>query len=389
MKIKEMLADKKSCIGCGNCSIICGTGACVLEQDEEGYWYPIINNDLCVRCKACTNVCPVMNNKASIKDYKNSTFCGYLTNTSGLLECASGGAATAISKMVLSKKGVVYGVAYLKDFLFAEHIRVESERELKLLKGSKYIQSRKNDTFISVLKDLRAGKLVGFFGVPCEVAALKLFLKHEYDNLLTCELICQGTMSEMVQKQFVRQIEKKFNSKVVDFSARSKKFGWIPPYIYAKFANGKEYYKMAHFTDYGEAHELMLRPSCYNCLFKGDNKVADITVGDAWGAKKGTDQWNEAGTSVLISHTPRGDKIINDCKEMYLTKISYEQILKSNPMLEKRWPMDDRRAAFSEMLQKKSLHYACRKTRSFSRGIKRLLNEVIPDELWMFIKKRK
>lgn len=32
--------------------------------------------------------------------------------------------------------------------------------------------------------------------------------------------------------------------------------------------------------------DVILRPSCYNCQFKGIDRAADITLGDAWGINK-------------------------------------------------------------------------------------------------------
>ena len=383
----ELLVEKKSCVGCGNCSVVCKMKACTFSRDQEGYYYPTINEALCISCKACINVCPVINHdKLLIDNYRNLTYSGYLKDQKKLLECASGGAATAIAEMFLKSKGVIYGVAYSSDFTYACHVRVDSINELSKLKGSKYIQSRKNFIFNQVLDDLKKGIQVCFFGVPCEIAALKAFLKTEFANLTTCELICQGTMSEIIQEQFIERLECIYQSKVVEFSARSKKLGWIPPYIFVKFANDKEYCKMAHFTDYGEAHELMLRPSCYNCEFKGEKRVADITIGDGWGVQKDSNQWNNNGTSVVISHTDKGNNLIQACTNMCLADVDYNQILIHNPMLENRWSEDKKRASFAELMQQKGLHYACKRKRNRKRTFKCLVNRIVPDKIWVLLK---
>lgn len=71
-------------------------------------------------------------------------FAGALKNEDELIQCASGGAATAISNEVLRRKGVVFGVAYTKDFRSAEYISVESKTDLDRIKGSKYVETEKD-----------------------------------------------------------------------------------------------------------------------------------------------------------------------------------------------------------------------------------------------------
>ena len=74
----------------------------------------------------------------------------------------SGGIFTALSDQVLSNGGVVYGCV-LTDEFDAVHIRTDNEEDRNRMRGSKYIQSKLGDTFISVKTDLDAKKSVPFF----------------------------------------------------------------------------------------------------------------------------------------------------------------------------------------------------------------------------------
>lgn len=50
-----------NCCGCYACKNICPVGAITFEYDEEGFWYPHVDEVLCVRCGKCVKICPCIN----------------------------------------------------------------------------------------------------------------------------------------------------------------------------------------------------------------------------------------------------------------------------------------------------------------------------------------
>ena len=42
--------DKRYCCGCGACKNVCPKHAIHMKEDEYGFVYPEIDNDLCVEC---------------------------------------------------------------------------------------------------------------------------------------------------------------------------------------------------------------------------------------------------------------------------------------------------------------------------------------------------
>lgn len=54
-----VLYDKKEeCSGCTACYSICSQGAISMVEDNEGFLYPVIDEEKCVSCYMCLKVCP-------------------------------------------------------------------------------------------------------------------------------------------------------------------------------------------------------------------------------------------------------------------------------------------------------------------------------------------
>lgn len=50
---------KMSCCGCSACLQKCPKKCIEMHEDAEGFLYPEINDDFCIDCGICYNVCPV------------------------------------------------------------------------------------------------------------------------------------------------------------------------------------------------------------------------------------------------------------------------------------------------------------------------------------------
>ena len=62
MDIRKMLEEKgKCCSGCGACLNSCAAGALTMQPDGRGFYYPSVQEALCVSCGRCTAVCPKLN----------------------------------------------------------------------------------------------------------------------------------------------------------------------------------------------------------------------------------------------------------------------------------------------------------------------------------------
>lgn len=299
------------------------------------------------------------------------TYSGYYKNDDCLLSCASGGAVSAISEAIIKRGGVVFGVSYSDDFKRAEWKCVDNVEDLWCLRGSKYCDTVKEivingeaKSLYSVFEEkIKKDRLVLFVGLGCDVAALKLFCDSkniDTEKLYTVEIICHGPTYAMVQRQYIEELEHKYNSKIIDFSARYKKDGWTPAYIHAEFDNGYVYEVPFTSSEFHFAFAHLSKNGCYNCKFKGQNHKADIACGDFWGLTKNMSGWNDNGVSVLFVQSQKGNRLIQMIDEniFHLEPADTKLALENNPLYYQCRYKDKYHDKFEEMLKKHGLHYA-------------------------------
>lgn len=363
MKTIDLYKQKKECCGCELCKLACPKQIIDMREDEEGFLYPqIINEEECINCKRCLNVCPSKSPGRSSHKVISSAG-GYVNDTTSVKNSSSGGFATAISKAFISEGGIVYGVRYSDGFSAIEYARADTIEKLSLFRTSKYAQAHKNDVYKDVQNDLKSGKRVLFIGLPCEVSALYHYAKNT-DNLFTISLICHGPTSQKVHRQFCDEITKQQGGDTLSFfSMRYKKDGWKPYYLLAKFNNGAEYFREFNKTEYDVAFKYMKRPSCAVCRYKlndeGFGVVADLVLGDYHAVNKKSKQYNEWGVSQASCMTEKGLKLMNLIKDdSILLPISYDEIASTNIALRSPIPLKKKHTVFSAAFVAKGLFSA-------------------------------
>lgn len=55
--LPKLFDGYEDCCGCTACYAVCPVNAISMEPNEEGFLYPFINADKCVRCYQCVSVC--------------------------------------------------------------------------------------------------------------------------------------------------------------------------------------------------------------------------------------------------------------------------------------------------------------------------------------------
>lgn len=296
------ITDKKKCSGCSACQQICPRQCITMKRDAEGFLYPDVEKRLCIECNLCQKICPI-ENKPEMSRKGTEAYVAISTNNGVRTESSSGGIFSLAAEWVLNHGGIVFGAAFDENF-GVHHIKVSSIAELKAIRGSKYLQSRIEDTYHEAKKYLDSGSYVLFSGTGCQIAGLKSYLRKEYENLYTIDVLCHGVPSPAVWKRYLREQEQNYESSATEVSFRNKSHGWKNYCVKIKFANGKTYEQT--FTDDVFMKlflsDICLRPSCHDCRFKEFPRVSDLTLGDCWGVDVYFPEMDDdKGTSVVVT----------------------------------------------------------------------------------------
>ena len=311
---------------------------------------------------------------------------GYLNDNAKILQSASGGIATALSEFMLQQGGYVVGVTYSDDFCKAEYVIIDNISDVRKLKGSKYVDCGKRNIYSDIKKLIDAGQKVLFFGLPCIVGALYNFIGERPENLLTCELICHGPTYAKVHSDYIAFLEKKYRSRIIDFSVRHKNGTWTPGYLHAKFENGHIFQKPFYETEYGFAFSILGKKACYHCNFKGNNRQADIMVGDFWGATEADVFWNKHGVSVIFAETEKGNSFLKSTPGIILFDTNFERAVERNHMVIESKIQNIKRDRFEELLLNKGLIYATNHCYGWKGVLKNTVKKMIPNRMRPIIK---
>lgn len=317
--------NKFNCFGCELCKDICPVHAIEMVEDGDGFKYPKIDKEKCIKCGLCEKKCIY---RKKVEKDKNTDFpivyAATYKDNEVLKNSSSGGIFTALYKYVLSNKGYVVGVKYNENMI-AEYDIYDKEKDIEKFRGSKYVAANINDIRKKVKEKLENGKMVLFTGNPCQIKALKEYLNNDYDNLYLVEIICHGTPSPKVFRLYIKYLEEKYKSKVVDFKFRDKEKGWATSNlstIRVILEDGRELTEPALYNNYNRAflNNYILRPGCHNCELTGDNGLADMTIGDFWGIEEIMPKFakrEKNGISIVKINTIKGNKLFeNICKNL-------------------------------------------------------------------------
>lgn len=309
---KIEIAQRTICCGCSACAEICPKNCINMLTDNEGFWYPDIDESKCLGCHLCEKVCPVLN-VPKMPDEIPKAYASYACDEKIRMESSSGGLFTILAEEIIREGGTVFGAVFEEDFK-VRHMGIKTIEDLKKMRGSKYLQSKTYGTYFDVEKLLKDNKLVLYSGTGCQIAGLVNFLGKQYDNLYTIDLLCHGVPSAKVWKKYLIWQENGASSKVAQVSFRNKFSGWKTYSVDLLFSNSTKYVKKYNEDAYMKLFlsDICLRPSCHDCKFKSLSRCSDITLGDFWGIEKiAPEMHDNKGTSLVMIHTKNGEELLN------------------------------------------------------------------------------
>ena len=307
--------NKEECFGCGACANSCPRNAIIMVADGKGFLYPEINESLCVDCMVCKLSCQIQH-EDEMKEDKATKCYGFKNEDSIRRKSSSGGAYTAISDYVLSESGSCFGTVFTdtKDVIFQKAVN-KQERDRFL--GSKYVQSSIGTAYIEIGEELKNHEKVLFTGTPCQVSGLKHYLKAKKistEGLLTVDLLCHGTPSPKVWKDYVRFLEDRNNARMISYTFRDKDKEWVGYHVKAEYDNGnsecESREELTFLTIF--SMDVALRPSCYKCPYACRERCGDITIGDYWGIHQLDEIFaDNKGVSLVVPNNNLGEKLIS------------------------------------------------------------------------------
>ncbi len=318
------IKNRQDCVGCRGCEQRCPVQCISMESDEQDFVYPRVDVERCIDCHLCEKVCPVINVAEPRKP--TEVLAAYNNAAQVRRESSSGGVFYNLAKKTLGEGGVVFGARFDDDFNVV-HDCVEKIDDLGELLRSKYVQSDIGDSYKRTEAFLKSGRRVLFSGTPCQIAGLRLYLRKDYGDRLTCvEVACHGVPSPGVWRKYLERRGR--HVEAVNF--RDKRAGWDPYGISVK-ADGKERFDLFYHDLYMSAfvRNLTLRPSCFACPARSGRSGADVTLADYWGIEKvmpDIDKRN--GVSLVLTYGRPLDRTGLTCRES-----TYDDAVKMNRSL--------------------------------------------------------
>lgn len=330
------LVDNKKCTGCSACVSVCPKRCIRMEPDVEGFLRPVVEREICVDCGLCRKVCPVLSSVRILRTAETVAYAAYNLDSVVREQSTSGGIFTELCKWVLAQGGIVFGAAYDENFR-VKHYMVDNESELWRLRGAKYAQSDLSDCFLQIKMYLESGRKVLFSGTPCQVVGLQQYLGRVWEQLLLVDVVCHGVPSPAVWKQYIQyrsEIDADGNIPSA-INLRSKKTGW-PGYSVLFDYSEHSCYSALNFDDpYMRVFvgNLCLRPSCYDCSFKGVVRTSDFTLADYWGIERQIPElYDGKGTSLVLLHSEKAKQVWQDLFALFCSQqVDPKQAVVENP----------------------------------------------------------
>jgi coenzyme F420 hydrogenase subunit beta len=281
----------------------------------------------CVFKKTENNLCADINHMAIGKIEK--CYIGFSTDPDLRRNASSGGIAGAIASFLLDSRAVdgVVSTSMHPDSPFdTRPVFCRTKEDFIKTSGSKYCPTATN-AIIREDSVFSCGSLA-WIGLPCQIQGLNKAKKYKPLNksksIVTIGLLCGGMRGQEATKWVIKS--RKYSLDSVK-SIKYRGDGW-PGGMRIEFNNGTEPLRIPYSEYYDEYFESWQPRRCSLCLDRF-SQMADIALGDAWLPELKGDI---AGTSLIITRTDKGDKVVREASEKGLIKITekdYETIIRS------------------------------------------------------------
>ena len=328
--LKKEVIDVGLCVACGICVGVCAAEVIELSGQEQE---PRLNGECRNKCGlgACYHSCPgryipmpemekmVFGRTRDLKDQTeylmgitDGFFAAYATDDKTRIQGASGGVATALLGYALDR-GIVEALlvaGFKEDKPWIAEPKIITEKEdLWRWQGSVYSRVPMGKVLNKMTKS--AFEKIGIIGLPCFIHGLRKIQLHNFPTGLSEKitfvmgLICgtsctvEGVFHVLREWMGIEPEEiKKLNFRGGDW----------PGALVIHTKDGRTF-SIPKGEYYDRFLVTMFRASrCMRCWdFVGD--LADLCLGDFWGAPRSTEK-DKAGWNSVITKTPLGKSLI-------------------------------------------------------------------------------
>lgn len=211
--------------------------------------------------------------------------------------------------------------------------------------------------FTEVKEALDSGKETVYAGNACRLAALKEYLKKDYENLYLIETVCHGHVQKELGDRYLKELEKLYRSELISVEYQNKFRKPDEYFTVYQFESGAVKVEDITVDLFSKAvnQNLILENYCYRCKLRNNTgSVSDLSIGlikeydiNAMKAEH-TAFFEKKERVVLQVRTKKGKKLVQQAAagfetnalhvkeldlcpiEMRVVKQKLEQMLKDN-----------------------------------------------------------
>lgn len=310
------ICGRKACTSCGACANACPKHAIHMQKQDNGFYYPQIDEAACIRCGRCGEVCPVQHPVPRMQGVPRAYAVSPL-DAEEAKNSSSGGIFWGLAQSILQRDGVVIGSAWGDDWSVGLQL-AKTVGEAARFRGSKYVESLTGEVYSQVKEALRSEREVLFTGLPCQCAGLLAFLGEHPENLYVADIVCHGVCSTGLFQDYVRDLARS-GAEVSSVTFRYKNAPWTPLLrinVRVEWADGRHEVRDYKEDPYLKAFNAgyAYRDSCYSCPYASLPRVSDLTIGDFMGLGHfggPTKLKNSAaGVSQLLINSEKGAALV-------------------------------------------------------------------------------
>ena len=310
--MSRVICNHDKCTGCAACKDVCPKQCITMQPDDLDALHPVVDESICINCGLCEKTCP--NNRELSYKLPHKVLAAWGNDNEVRRTSASGGIACELYHYWIKNGGVATGVVFDRDE-GCHFILLENESDIKAVQNSKYTFSDTAGIYKVVKQKLQAGISVLFIGVPCQVAGLYGFLKKEYDNLTTVDIICHGMPPATYLEQHIKSIEDKKKEYTHQLFFRDPKYYTYTFTFTLKNIKGKEFYNKKVLTrdnyQLGYHRALIYRENCYSCNYARKERISDLTIGDFSGLGRFAPfEYDKHNVSCILENTDKGSALL-------------------------------------------------------------------------------